>query len=439
MKKTIFLLLLSIRLMIQSGSAQVDLTLLSKDSLTPNATDTIGAFSRIFYHETRDKFYLVYAARLYDQPTPAGVLTNFTWLELDNALNETGNVGVLPGQTGAGDFAMLMVDTNYFHLTVGGTGDYLLSKYDDNFDLIDQVTIPLDACESNIDQLMNYTNGKLIIGAMYDSGVCPPINPPSLSLMPYTDIYQYDLDLTEVAAPVLLNTPSKITWGSSMIYNAGYYYEVTMNNFNDRDLYAFKYDAGFNYVSSTLLDPDGQWSQGVLFDGTYYYVAFHTGDHNHGNVRIKIFDTSWSLISTTVVTNYTVPVTAGVHSYNANRPFLLKRADKLYISYDVESYDYPANNKDWQAHLDVYQINGLVNTPVNELAPVSFYPNPAQDQVTVQTTGSVFLIELISMDGQLIHAQQNDNTLKTAQLSAGCYIIRLTENNQVSTAIFNVD
>lgn len=423
----------------QGAMAQIGLTLLSKDSLTPNTNDTIGAFSRIFYHEGRDKFYLVYAARLYGQPMPAGVLNHFSWLELDNALIETGNSGVLPAQTGAGDFAMVMVDTNYYHLTVGGTGDYLLTKYDDNFNLIDQVIIPLDACESNIDQLMNYTNGRLIIGAMYDSGVCPPINPPSLSLMPYSDIYQYDLDLNEISPVQLLNTPSKITWGSSMIYQGGKYYEVTMNNFNDRDLYAFEYDAAFNYVGSTLLDPDGQWSQGVLFDGTYYYVAFHTGDHNHGNIRIKIFDSSWNLQHTTTATNYVVPVTAGVHSYNANRPFLLRQADKLYVSYDVESYDYPVNNKDWQAHLDVYQINGLLQNEVIETPPLRFYPNPAKTYLMLETNSEHFCAEVISMEGQVLVRQCNNKSVNIQELAPGSYILSLKEANRVSTAIFRVE
>lgn len=424
MKNFLLVCICLFSLMRNDAYSQMSLSLISKDSLTPNLNDTIGAFSRVFYHQERDRFYLVYAARLYGQASPAGVLNHFSWIELDNTLSETGTTGILPGQTGAGDFAMVMVDTNYFHLTVHSSGDYLLSKYDDDFSLIDQVVIPLDPCESNIDQLMNYTNGKLIIGAMYDSGVCPPINPPSLSLMPYSDIYQYDLDLNEIAAPVLLSVPSKVTWGASMIYQDGFYYEVTMNNFNDRDLHAFKYDNSFNYVSSVLLDNDGQWSQGVISDGTNYYIAYHTGDHNHGNIRIKIFDNGWNLLYMQEVTDYLVPVIDGTHSYNANRPFLLKKDNLLYISYDVESYDMPVNNKDWQAHLDVYQINGIAGvTSFSTETDFEFFPNPTEDYLMISTSESNFRIEIRALNGELVKVINNQKNIYVDDLDAGTYLI----------------
>jgi len=349
---------LSVSTTTTAPAASISLTLVSSHAYTPNEHDVIGAFARIYYHPLKNKFYMVYAARKQNQTTPPGMLDYFRWIELDESMKTTGAQGTLSGQTGAGDFAMVMAGDAYYHLTTNGsTGDYLLTKYDENFSIVDSTVIDLDPCESNIDQLMNYTNGRLIIGAMQDKGVCPPVNPPSLSLMPYTDIYQYDLDLKELAPPHLLETPSKITWGASIIYHGGYYYEITMNNFNDRNLYAYAYDQNFNYVSSTLLDDDGQWSQGVLFDGKYFYVAFHTGDHNHGNIILKIFDEQWNAVYQTQVTSYDIPTQNGVRSYNANRPFLLKLGDALFVSYDVESYDYPVNNKDWQANLKVYRIN----------------------------------------------------------------------------------
>lgn len=438
-KKLVLVYLLLNSIYLCEARAQVSLSLVSKDSLTPNSNDTIGAFSRIFYHPERDLFYLVYAARLYGQPSPAGVLNQFSWLELDASMSPTGNEGFLPGLTGAGDFAMVMVDTNYYHLTVETSGDYLLTKYNDDFALIDQVVIPLDPCESNIDQLLNYTNNRLVIGAMYDGVICPPINPPNPALEPYSDIYQYDLDLNEITPPILL-TPSKVTWGASMIYNGGYYYEITMDHFDTRDLYAYKYDAGFNYISSTLLDTDGQWSQGVLYSDGYYFVAFHTGDHNHGNIKIEIYDVNWNQIYSTSATSYLVPITDGIDSYNANRPYLLKLGNKLYLSYDVESYTMPVNNKDWQAHVDIYQINGLSSIDENKEPHQELvcYPNPADNEIRIETNETNFIVNIRSSDGKLVKTESSQKIIYTNDLQAGAYIIELITDTNKQTAVITI-
>ncbi len=419
-----------------------NLTLLNSYSLTPNTTDTIGAFARIYYHQPRNKFYTIYAARQAGSPAPSGVLSNFAWREYDANMNYTGNHGSLPGLTGAGDFAMVMVDSTYYHLTLASpTANYKITKYDDDFNILSSKTITLNSCSSNIDQLLNYTNGRLIIGAMNDAGVCPPVNPPSLSLAPLSEIHQYDLNLNSIATPTIISQ-TKITWGSSMIFNAGNYYEVTMENFNTRDLYAYKYDANFTYINKTLLHSDGQWSQGVIWNAGYYYVAHHTGEHNEGNVLIGIYDNNWNIVNTTTVTNFAVPTTTGSTSYNCNRPFLTLVGNKLYVSYDIEKYTVPVNKKDWQAAVKVYQVGGI--TSVNETATeyqLLIYPNPAKENITIKTLLAIEsdILTVRDMLGRIILETpfNNEINVNTASWDKGVYTYQLKNKNVKGKLIIN--
>ncbi len=429
LQKVILKIIIVCIFFINISVAQVSLILLNSYTLTPNETDTIGAFDRIFYHSSRNKFYLIYAARQEGSKDPEGTLSNFAWREYDADMNFTGKKGSLTGFSNAGDFAMQMVDSNYYHLTfANSSSDYKLSKFDDDFNLLDNTIIKIDSCSSNIDQLMNYTNGRLIIGAMYDSVFCPPINPPDQNFKPYSQIFQYDLNLNPLTKPKL-TSPSKVTWGSSMIYNDSAYYEVTMDHFNNMDLYAFRYDTNFNFIKSTLLSNDGQWSQGLLFDAGYYYVAHHTGDHNRGNVVLDIYDENWSQVFTINVTNYPILTSYGT-SFNANRPFIQKVGDKIYISYDVASIDYPDTKKDWQANVKVYQINSSAN--IKEISSESQFtisPNPASDKINViDNSNTIYQYEIMDLMGKYI-LNSKLNTIDISNLTKGVYFIKIISLN----------
>ena len=391
--KKIILLSFALLCLIQIYKAQVSVSLLNSYSLTPNETDTLGAFARIYYNQYRSKFYLVYSARQAGSIAPAGQLSNFAWREYDNNMLFTGNKGSLNGQTNAGDFAMVMVDSTYYHLTAFGsttTGilKYKLSKYDDDFVSQANTIITLTANDNNIDQLMNYTNNRLIIGAMHDTSAFPPVTPPLLTYDPYINLYQYDLNLTSITPNKILSQKA-YSWGGSCIYDtAGSSYYIladkTTNQFNIASLYSFKYDTNFNYISTTQLSSNGQWPQGVVWDGQYYYVAYHTGAHNHGNLLLGVFNSNWANVLTDTITSYPVLTTTGQVSYNANRPFITKVGTKLYISYDVEKYVFPVNKKDWQAHVKVFQINFTTGIDKStEASQFSVYPNPADNVVKI--------------------------------------------------------
>ncbi len=149
MKKllTIFSALICLQL---TSNAQISLNQLNSYSLTPNSTDTIGAFARIYYHPSRNKFHMIYAARPAGCALPQGILTNFAWREYSSSMVFTGNKGTLAGFTSAGDFAMVMVDSNYYHLTsLGSTSSgilkYKLSKFSDDFNVVTSATITLNS------------------------------------------------------------------------------------------------------------------------------------------------------------------------------------------------------------------------------------------------------------------------------------------------------
>ncbi|TND07445.1 MAG: hypothetical protein FD123_3223 [Bacteroidetes bacterium] len=432
MKKAL-LFLLPLVFVITETQAQISFTQTDSLVATPNSNDTIGAFARIFYHQPRNKFYVVYAARQYNSADPAGLLRKFAWVEYDTNLSPTGNSGYLPGFNSAGDFAMLMIDSTYYHLTVFSPGDYLLSKYDDDFILLDTLQLRIDSCDSNIDQLLNYTNGRLIIGAMQETTDCPPINPPQSSMQPHAHIFQYDLNFNQLTAPVVLS-PVNFCWGSSMIFDGAYYYHVAHENFTTRDLYSYKFDSNFNYVSQTLLSGDGQWAQGVLWDAPYYYVAYHTGDHNRGNILLGVFDVNWNNVYTQSITTYPLVV----NGFNANRPFLLKLGNMLYISYDVESYinaPPPINQKDWQSHVKAYQVSigtGLAEK-ISEESVFDIFPNPANDFVNfVQRAGSFSEprnLAVFDIQGNKVRSLtiRGDRTgLFTGDMAKGIYFYEVT-------------
>lgn len=428
--KTIYSFVLVLCAIGSTISQAPTLTLLNSYSLTPNTTDTIGAFARIYYHQPRNKFYVTYAARQAGSAQPAGMLSNFAWREYDANMNFTGNKGSLPGFTGAGDYAMVQVDSTYYHLTnygstSTGTLQYKLTKMDDDFNSIATKTFVLSSHDSNIDQLMNYTNGKLIIGAMYESSASPPVTPPAPTYSPNIHLYQYDLNLNSLASPILF-TQQAYSWGASCIFNAGNYYFISTDNIATHKLYCWKYDANFNYISRTQINNDGQWSQGVLFIGGYYFVSHHVGDHNHGNVTIDILDANWNAISTTTVTNFTIPTVTGQVSYNCNRPFMTLVGNKLYISYDIEKYTFPVNEKTWQAGVKVYQINGITGIAESENhSNVILYPNPAANELTFRSDADTEL-NIYDVFGNIaLKKQCEENTVSTLDisfLSPGMYV-----------------
>lgn len=445
-----FLALLTFLTLCLPDKAQVSLTLVNDIKLTPTLQDTSGVFCRAFYHSGRNKFYVVYASRAII--SPPGFNQYYRWEEYNSNFVSTGLRGTLPGVgSGGGDYAMTMVGNRYYHVT--GTGmaawQFRLTKFDDNFNLISSITFTLDNSDSKADMMLNYTNNKLIVGAFYQAGVTHPTMPvQSTTWTPQMHKYEFDTSLVQIGSPVLLNEMFT-TWGSSCIFNSNMYNVVTFDKWKGHfsgifNLNVYRYDNNWNYIDTKSLNNDGQWSQGVLWDGTYYYVAYHTGRiHRGGNVTVSIYDTNWNQLHTKQVTSNQIFDTINNQpalntvQYNANRPFLTKVNDTLYVSYDQDDYvcsDYfpvpqYSEGKRWQAHVAKLKINGL--TGLHELTndiKFNIYPNPTKNHININCDNNG-LIEITNLIGQTIYSatvKEGQQDFRLNNLVTGIYVVRLT-------------
>lgn len=438
-----------------ANRAQVTLSLVNDTKLTPTSQDTSGVFCRTFYHSARGKFYVVYASRAI--VSPPGYNQYYRWEEYNSNFVSTGLRGTLPGVgSGGGDYAMTMVANRYYHVT--GTGmsawQYRLTKFDDNFNLINSITFTIDASDSKADMMLNYTNGKLIIGAFHQNGVSHPTMPvQSTTWTPQMHKWEFDTSLVQIGAPVYLNEMFT-TWGSSCIYNSNNYHVVTFDKWKGHfsgvfNLNVYRYDANWNYVDTKALNTDGQWSQGVLWDGTYYYVAYHTGHiHRGGNVNVSVYDVNWSQLQTLQITNNQIFDTINNQpalntiQYNANRPFLTRVNDTLYVSYDQDDYvcsDYfpvpqYTEAKRWQAHVARIKISGTTAIKESLTKPdLMFYPNPAAMELNILANADG-RIEIFNSNGQVLLSEgikAGTNKVPLQNFDPGFYVVQfLTRGGQ---------
>jgi hypothetical protein len=423
-----------------SSSAQPGFTMLSQHQETPNSSDSVGVFCRTFYHPARDKYYTVYAG---GQGT-GGPMNSNRWREYDASYTFTGTSGILPGVTSAGDFAMEQVGTDYYHVSASGNWDFKLSRFDEDFNLINSVTFTLDSSDSRADMLLNYCNGKLIIGAMHVPGEYHPTMPMQIpTWQPVMHKWEYDLTLTPLGPSVYLNEVWT-TWGASCIYINNQYNIVTMRKWPQYSLNVYRYDNNWNYIDSVHLNADGQWSQGVVWDGTNIFLSYHSGnEHRSGNITLASFDSNWNLQYDTTITNYAVFILnvspdTGTTEYNANRPFLVRKGDTLVVSYDVDDYELISyipklywSGQRWQAHVDFWRINSPSGIAENTTQDVSIFPNPANDVITIRNATNQHLTIYNSL-GQVVMETRIDGSEQKINLSSlmgGIYNCVLTNEN----------
>jgi hypothetical protein len=71
-----------------------------------------------------------------------------------------------------------------------------------------------------------------------------------------------------------------------------------------------------------------------------------------------------------------------------------------------------------------------------EAASFSMYPNPAGDQLTVQTNGALQVIEICDMSGRVVQtvaATGSTTVIETASLAPGLYLVNVRSASGVST------
>ncbi|MFN8167007.1 MAG: T9SS type A sorting domain-containing protein [Bacteroidia bacterium] len=441
MKKLLLLILLFSGV---NAYSQISLTYLNHWRLTPNSSDSSGVFCRIYFDAVKDKYYVVYAGR---PSISSGPQQYYKWREFDHNFSETGASGTLAGSSSHGDYAMVQVGRSYYHVTGTFPYGFKLTKYDSDFNIVTSTNIPLDSSDSQADMMMNYTNGKLIIGAFHVDGVYHPTMPGQLpSWNPYMHKWEYDTMLSSVASPSYLNQIFN-TWGSSCIYHDNKYNIMTMHKFPDFSMYVWRYDSNWNYIDSISIRNDGQWSQGLLWDGSYYIAAYHTGhEHRCGNITVSFYDNNWnSVYDTTITSNSTfipnVSPPLNVTDSNANRPFLLLKNDTLFVSYDQDdfqltSYAPPifAEGSRWQAHVMALRINRQTTSiPATENNQDNFSFEKTGERLTFYinaTTEGKF--EVFDTSGKLIYRSLiNAGAKELIHVnSPGLYLISLENSKE---------
>ncbi|MFA5840316.1 MAG: hypothetical protein WC890_06660 [Candidatus Margulisiibacteriota bacterium] len=333
-----------------TNSTGFSLTYESTLIITPNDYHKTASFCRIFYVSSLNKFYVIYCGI---RQGTSGILptdTNYAWREYDANLQFTGRCGTLE-YVSATDYAAAF-DGDYFYMLNGNPQGYFLAKYDLNFNRLVSTVISWDSSwESGSDQMMNYTNGKLYLSTLYDSDRIDSSAVVGMAAgTSYPHMFIYNTSL-EAISDFYLTAESNIPSGASVIYTNSHFFIVTTNVFPGGDLYAYKYDSNWNYLDKTFLAADGQWSQGLIMDNNKYYVAYHVGRHGNGNVAIGVYDSNWNNLYSKTITNYQ-------DDYNAQRPWLIKVGNKVYISYDVDALIGGTEEaRNWQGYIDVYRVN----------------------------------------------------------------------------------
>ncbi|MDX1909783.1 MAG: serine hydrolase [Bacteroidia bacterium] len=78
------------------------------------------------------------------------------------------------------------------------------------------------------------------------------------------------------------------------------------------------------------------------------------------------------------------------------------------------------NNQIWQYFNEVTCSATPVTPRIGEV-PLTLYPNPARDQITLETSARLFSVSVYNMQGQAVLEAAGDNVLNISQLSPGMY------------------
>lgn len=332
-----------------------------------------ASFPRLFFQESSKKIYAVYAGIKTTSSGRSPQDQSVGWIEYDTTMTATGKAGVLGDPNYGGDIAVSSDGSNYY-LLIAGPGGYLVYKYDANFSFSQKATVKLGPYDSSNDQLLNFTGNNLYFASISgDSAAKDPEAAVGQRWFVYSSALGQERD-------TVMKGESYIVTGGSIINNDGKLHVVTADKFLQGKLFAYQYTTDFKYIGKKLLAGDGQWSQGLTYDDGYYYVAYHTGLHGQGNVTLGIYDKNWSAAATQAVTSYSSMPGPSATGYNAQRPWVMKRGNKVYVSYDVASYTQATGeNPDWQGKITVFEVNSASTTIHQEgkhLPALSVEPNP---------------------------------------------------------------
>lgn len=420
------------------GQPVVQMTKVTSVELTPTATHTTGTFCRIFYHPVREKFYLTHTGVQVGAPDDIPSYQDLVYHEYDENFNFTGNTGIFPNlENGISDYAMVYTSGHYY-LLMGALSGYAIMKYKDNFQFVDSVHVVLTQYDHNNDMMLNFTRGNLYLSSVYDTS-------QTQNFYTHQHLLVYDTSLNKLDDRIIWDV-SYMASGASLIFNQNRYHVVTgdwIGSYEDPStLSVYQFSPDWTFLGSIVIDKSGQWSQGLLFDNGFYYVAFHTpGIHGPGNIAVCIYNLGWNLIHKEMVTDYSAA--GNQPTIVASRPSLVKVGDRLYVTYDIESFDpQTGGGRDWQAVVVCYQIE-FIDTGVGQSgnkisernSPVSVFPNPTNSYLVIEFDNPVdrfYDIELVSLLGEKVWRKGRfageQLTINTTEFASGIYFIRIMDD-----------
>ncbi|MBE7520600.1 MAG: hypothetical protein HS107_15295 [Thermoflexaceae bacterium] len=326
-----------------------------------------AAFVRTFYVESKDRVVVTFGTGDYTKVAmglPGGcpdARMGYAYREFTTDMKDTGDTGYFvefSGSCAAGDSASVMVGDDYYFLggAMGGPGLWRLRRFDSRWRETGSVDIKLDQrTEAMNDQMLAFAGGQLIASSLHVEGGIGtgPLDQrktdPTKGEGTFQKIVTTDLEL---AGERVLDDSPHIN-GSSLVEVDGIYNLVTSRAFFGEVL-VLQYDREWNFLGEKKLAEWGQWVQGALYDnGRFYIVYVDTSVKGAANIVLGVYDSDWDLVSSTPVTTYAPDSLKG-----AGRPSVMKHGNRLYVSYDVESFSPQRReeNKDWQGYVAIFEL-----------------------------------------------------------------------------------
>ena len=355
------------------SSKSPTLTLEKHIEVTPDETYSYGAFCRVNPFENSNDFFVTFGGSspiatisLNEMEARAGGAeggNGYSYKIYDENFDYTEENGIVSNS--GGDAASVYAEGYYFFLA-GAPEGWKLQKIDPSaWEVVDSITIEMDEShEARNDQMLAYANGQLIASSLYDpsneSKEMDQLNTdPSIGYGTHNRIFNMDLELLDYF--ILEDTPH--INASYVVYEDGIYNYITSTALFG-DLIVLQYDEDWNYIGVKTIAEHSNWSQGAVYDketDSFYVTYIDFGELMNGkllpgnapNTIVGVYDKQWNLIEKIAVTSYT-----GDDLTHAGRPSVILSGNKLYVSYDVETFDETTReeNKDWQCTVDIYRI-----------------------------------------------------------------------------------
>lgn len=329
--------------------------------VTPDDQFLTGSFPRINYVSATDRFVVTFGTKASTEPNTS-LGAGYAYKEYNLEMQETGDSGLLEwyvNASEAGDSGSCMVNSTYYCAFVSQVNPaygWTLIKYDaTNWTRLGEAFFLLeDPNQGNLDPCVAYVNGQLDICNQYNpSGIWQEGNS--------SRHYFFTANLEPIGMITVGDTPH--ISGASIIFEDGIYYYVSANEYAG-GLVLMEYDRDWNYLGMKDLMPQAHWSQGLVSDGRYFYLAYLDTSLRdpesffpvYPNVRLAVFDRNWNLVHTENVTDF-----ARSDYRKGGRPWVILHENLLYLSYDVDTVNVTTEEeeKKWQAYVSIYDISGL--------------------------------------------------------------------------------